>query len=509
MALGLAPAGIPGEKGTLTSDQVLLSAAGIQKSFDGNAVLTGVDLALRRGECVLLTGENGSGKTSLINILTGNLEPDAGRITYSKGHELQRFVFPQRWWQRLIPWNDFCPEFVARAGVGRSWQAIRLFGSLSLRDNLAVAKTDRRRESPLLALFENSRAREQASSVLSELGLTGRDASSGDKISLGQSKRVAIARAIEAGAQMIFLDEPLAGLDQQGIADVLAYLRGLIDDHQATFVIVEHIFNQPYLLPLVTTKWALCDGKLVQTQIAAPDHAEVANLKQKSRQPTWIRDLAGKDRIITEEELPRSGVLTKIRSRSTKAVGEPFLAVADLVVRRGERPAVGVDSCGDEIGLSLAVHPGEIVILQAPNGWGKTTLFDCVTGRLRQSQGTISICGESVDDECVSSRANAGLVAVPSANPQWTISPADTVHLAKGEYFAWADQRVLGKRSVSDLSGGQQKVLSLACGNRPDAKVLLFDEPMNALDQEALRHIVDWIRSRTDVATILLVPSVH
>jgi len=98
--------------------------------------------------------------------------------------------------------------------------------------------------------------------LLMKLGLKDREASSADKISLGQTKRVAIARAVRAGARILFLDEPLSGLDEEGIEEVLALLSSLVQRERLTLVIVEHAFNISRILNLAHTVWTLSDGKI-------------------------------------------------------------------------------------------------------------------------------------------------------------------------------------------------------------------------------------------------------
>src|SRR5206468_1936734 len=102
------------------------------------------------GEVVLIRGDNGSGKTTALNILTGNLAPDAGTVHFfTNGHE-EVIRFPRRWWEDLNPFNHFTPEWVARKGrVGREWQDIRLFNSQNLCDNVAVAAPEHPGENPL------------------------------------------------------------------------------------------------------------------------------------------------------------------------------------------------------------------------------------------------------------------------------------------------------------------------------------------------------------------------
>src|SRR5439155_9932234 len=138
-----------------------------------------LDLTLHEGEVVLLRGENGSGKTTLLNILTGNLEPDAGTIHYLADNSPRSYRFPRRWWQELNPFDHFTPEFVAREGIGRTWQDVRLFNAQSLRDNIAVAAPENAGTNPICALLSPARTRKceaqichEADALLAPLGLT-------------------------------------------------------------------------------------------------------------------------------------------------------------------------------------------------------------------------------------------------------------------------------------------------------------------------------------------------
>ncbi len=223
----------------------VLRASELRKAFGGHVVIDGLNVELRRGQVVLLRGENGSGKTTLLNILTGNLEPDAGSIHYLADHTPRSYLFPRRLGRSLNPFDHFLPEFVAREGVGRAWQDVRLFSSQSLRNNIAMAAPYHPGENPLLALFAKPRSTRREAAIIKEadamlayLGLAGRESSSADKISLGQSKRVAIARAIAGGAKILFLDEPLSGLDERGIVSTLALLESIARERGITLVIV-------------------------------------------------------------------------------------------------------------------------------------------------------------------------------------------------------------------------------------------------------------------------------
>lgn len=478
---------------------LVLAASGLRKAFGGQVVLDGVDLELREGEVILLRGDNGSGKTTLINILTGNLEPDAGTIHYLANGSPGEFRFPRRWWQELNPFDQFTPESTAREGIGRMWQDVRLFRSQTLRENIAVAGPHNPGENPIRALFEPSRTRKheneiarQADAMLARLGLAGRENSTGDKVSFGQSKRVAIARAIVAGARVLFLDEPLGGLDSRGIRDVLALLQAITHDHAVTLVIVEHALNYAHLRGLISAEWLLANGRLSDVELmlsVAPcsgDHLQ---------RPAWVRFLASDADEVADEALPRGAQLTRIRRvRRDSTSHDPILDIRNLTVYRGQRAVVGVDDNGQVVGFDLCVSPGEIVIVQAPNGWGKSTLFAAICG-FAACNGSIFLAGELVNEIPSWERISKGLRVLPSdASLFPSLQVAEAMRLARVSSFP-PSVSSLTARSSESLSGGERQRVALASvvlGN-PAAKLLLLDEPFNALDERNLRESASMI----------------
>jgi branched-chain amino acid transport system ATP-binding protein len=479
------------------SEPVVLTGTGLRKSFGGEVVLDGVDVRLTAGQVVLLRGENGSGKTTLLNILTGNLEPDSGSISYLADGTPRSFRFPRRWWQELNPLDHFRPEFVAREGVGRTWQDIRLFGSRSLRDNIAAAVPGAPGENPAVALFAPwiSSRRETASvaeadRVLASLGLAGREDSFADLVSLGQSKRVAIARAVAAGAKVLFLDEPLAGLDRSGIAGVLELLRALVARRQLTLVIVEHVFNQSHLRNLVTTDWLLQGGRIVESHISRPDtlamrHSPDVPEAGSHERPEWFAALAGPGASIVDEPLPRNAILTRIRRTGwTATTSKPVLEIRDLVVNRGPRTVIGLDASDDPVGLSLTLHEGETAILQAPNGWGKSTLFAAIAGLIPISGGQIRLRGADVGRTHPWQRFAAGLRALPACSYTFpSLTGAESLRLA-GHADVPRSFAPFATRLTGSLSGGEQRRLSLWALAPSDLNVL--DEPFSGLDSPHL-----------------------
>jgi ABC-type branched-subunit amino acid transport system ATPase component len=497
---------------------LLLRARGLRKAFGGQVVIDGADLDLRQGQVVLLRGENGSGKTTLLNILTGNLEPDAGAIEYLADGTPRTYRFPRRWWQELNPFDQFLPEFVAREGIGRTWQDVRLFGSQSLRDNIAVAEPGHPGENPLVALIAPARANGReaelnslADAMLARLGLGGRESSSADMVSLGQSKRVAIARAVAAGARILFLDEPLAGLDRQGVREVLDLLESLVRDRQLTLVVVEHVFNQIHLHHLVTTDWLLESGRIQHSRFesqraSSPLHA--------SSRPSWLNILAGDKAEILNEPLPRGAVLTRVRRLDRwKTDAKPVLEIKNLVVNRGPRTVIGLGEHGDLTGLSFTLYEGEIAILQAPNGWGKSTLFDAICGSAPTMGGAVALNGSTMESTSSWSRAQAGLAASPSATKLFpSLKVSEVVRLAPRARCTASDSIPFAHRTISSLSGGekQQTLLRFALPDSAHPQIVLLDEPFAMLDNNATQHAVETlIRTPPRHGILLLLPANH
>jgi len=463
---------------------ILLHVQGLRKSFGGQVILDGINVNLHRGEVVLLSGENGSGKTTLLNILTGNLEPDFGSIHYLSGDSDRTYSFPRRWWQNLNPWDHYRPEFVTREGVGRTWQDIRLFGKQTLRDNIEIATPNQPGENPIRALFSLNGNRNQSAQrdsdpaeILGRLGLAGREESSADMISLGQSKRVAIARAVAAGARVLFLDEPLAGLDSRGIANVLLLLESYVLERGLTLVIVEHVFNQQRLRGLVTTEWRLKAGKIKVCKTGAS-----AN-NTKTLRSEWIGSLVGNGAEVTDAPLPRGALLTRIRRPDyLERPARPLLEIDGLIVRRGSRNVIGLDEKGEEIGLTLTLFEGEVTILQAPNGWGKSTLFAAIAGLIPTSHGDVRLWGQSLTRLPVWERVRMGLCVLPSfQNTFHRLTVKESFRLA-GIKSVPDDLRGLIDRSASSLSGGQKQRLALA--SMRAGTLNLYDEPLAALDSQ-------------------------
>lgn len=498
------------------SDRVLMRVTGLRKAFGGQVVLNGVDLELREGEVILLRGENGSGKTTLLNILTGNMEPDAGYIELFVNSHPERFRFPRHWWQELNPWYHFTPERVATEGVGRTWQDTRLFGSHTLVDNLAVARPEQPGEKPWRVLTRPSqwqkaetKNRQDVMALLQALGLGDRGDSSADMISLGQTKRIAFARSVHANKKIIFLDEPLAGLDQKGTESIISVLRDLAAAHSITLVIVEHVFNIPIILDFATAVWTLAEGRLTQETI---EEARLdPTVQRTSAMPAIVQQMALLSSTITEENLPGGAVLTRILPAGTTP--EPLLILSNLVVRRGNRIVVGKDENGSAPGISLTINKGETVFLQAPNGWGKTSLLESIAGVIPCESGDIQLNGKSLLNQAAWDRKLNGLSVVPARDGGFnSLRVKDYQRLALGPLgnkHTATPALDLETRLMSSLSGGELKRISIETALAKDATVRIWDEPFASLDLEAASYLYQHLAPDKTSASLIMIPVKH
>ncbi|QRG06956.1 ABC transporter ATP-binding protein [Xanthobacter dioxanivorans] len=178
------------------SEPILLSARGISRSFGGLAAVQDVTLELRQGVVTALAGPNGAGKTTLFNLITGHLVPDRGAVEL-KGESILR--------QK--------PHKVALKGIARSFQDLRLFGSMSVYDNVLAAIE------PTPWLWQpggSSGAAARRLEVERALAATGLEELAGTRavdLSYAETKFLSMARIIATGAPIWLLDEPASGLD--------------------------------------------------------------------------------------------------------------------------------------------------------------------------------------------------------------------------------------------------------------------------------------------------------
>ncbi len=213
----------------MSAAEGLVAAEGIGKRFGGVQALEDVSFRIAKGEIYGLIGPNGAGKTTLFNLLTGIYAPDAGRfvfrgtdITGLKSHE------------------------VARAGIARTFQNIRLFANLSALENVMIGRHVRTRAGVLGAVLRDRRTRAEESAIqaralelLEYVGIAARANDASGSLPYGDQRRLEIARALATDPTLLALDEPAAGMN----ASETVALRKLLERIRAdgtTLLLIEH-----------------------------------------------------------------------------------------------------------------------------------------------------------------------------------------------------------------------------------------------------------------------------
>ncbi len=208
----------------------LLQVQGLGCRFGGLRALDDVDLSVREGEIFGLIGPNGAGKTTLFNVIAGLTAPSAGRVLW-----------------RGSPIDGLGPERINRLGIARTFQNLRLFESLSLRENVLVGLHHGARAPLLQALSGNAafRARQaalerRADELLALFDLDDRADDAAAGLPYGDRRRLEIARALATGPSLLLLDEPAAGMNPAEKEELRSLIGRLRERFQLTVLIIEH-----------------------------------------------------------------------------------------------------------------------------------------------------------------------------------------------------------------------------------------------------------------------------
>lgn len=203
----------------------LLHVDGLRKQFGALAAVDGVDLGLPAGRLTAVIGPNGAGKSTFINLATGALFPDAGRIIF-KGEDVT-----------ALP-----PHRRVAKGLSRSFQIMNIFPRLTVRENvlLPVLSRYRRTSRPFAAVSVQREAVEEAERILGEIGLSDKAGAPAGILAHGDQRLLELGIAIAPAPELCFLDEPSSGVTPVERAVVLELIRKLAADRRTTFAVVEH-----------------------------------------------------------------------------------------------------------------------------------------------------------------------------------------------------------------------------------------------------------------------------
>jgi len=208
----------------------ILSVQGVSKSFGGLKAVQDFALTLNPGDLKGLIGPNGAGKTTVFNLLTGVYRPDAGSIVLNG-----------------VNVTGLRACFIAHAGMARTFQNIRLFGNLSVLDNVKLACHVRSEQTfagaILRSAFHTGEERaitEKASRLLELFELSDRASEPARSLPYGDQRRLEIARALATDPRVLLLDEPAAGMNPQEKVELRALIRRVRDEFKVTILLIEH-----------------------------------------------------------------------------------------------------------------------------------------------------------------------------------------------------------------------------------------------------------------------------
>ena len=236
------------------SEKNVLRMENVTMQFGGVVAVNNLSLDVPEGQIVALIGPNGAGKTTAFNCITGVYQPTNGRVEFmgktmiqshptgkmkknyqgSHGEDYAK--------ERIL---DPTPDHVAKLGIARTFQNIRLWKSMTVFENVLVAKHMRARQNVFSAVFranarEEARMREETMALLREQGLELYKDEIATSLPYGLQRRLEIARALATEPKLLLLDEPAAGMNPQETQQLAEYIKEIRDKHHLTVFLIEH-----------------------------------------------------------------------------------------------------------------------------------------------------------------------------------------------------------------------------------------------------------------------------
>jgi ABC-type branched-subunit amino acid transport system ATPase component len=427
----------------------VLTVEDVSVRFGGLQALDAVTLDVSAGEVHGLIGPNGAGKTTLFNVITGLQRPTNGRVLLR-----EQDVTGYRTHSR------------ARLGLGRTFQRLELFGTLTARDNVQMAA-----EVQPHKLTSGRTPAEEAEYQLARVGILHVADEPSDSLPTGLARLVEMARALATSPSVLLLDEPSSGLNAEetrGVGEVLVQLAAegmgvLLVEHDMTLVMsicarVDVLDNGSVI--------AHGDPAAVQADRAVQEAYLGGDTKAAMSAPIAVRDAKddAREQDRTDDPAP------------------PALRAVDVRAGYGRIEVLH--------GISFEVRSGTSMALLGPNGAGKTTLLGAISGQIPLSAGTVEVAGSPLKKNATERLARSGVCMIPEGRsifPNLTVAEnllmytfrqagmkSATVEEQAFERFpALANRR---KQVAGTLSGGEQRMLAMARAMTTDPQILLLDE---------------------------------
>ncbi len=436
----------------------LLTLKDIRLTFGGTPLLTAANLIVTRGERLCLVGRNGSGKSTLLKIAAGLVEADQG----------ERFAHPEAVIRYLPQEADFAGHATTRSFV-----------------ESGLKPTDDSHDALL---------------ALSALGLTGEESTA--TLSGGEARRAAIAKAMTARPDVLLLDEPTNHLD----LPTIEWIENELGSVKASLVLISHDRHFLERLSKVTV-WldrgrtrrldaGFASFEAWRDKLIEEEEAELHKLDRKiAREQQWMHGGVTGRRKRNVRRVAELRAMRQQRREHRRVQGDVNLEATDgLLSGKLVLEADGISkSFGDQkiiSDLSLRILRGDRLGIVGPNGVGKTTLINMLTGDLAPDTGTVrhgsNLDVVTLDQEREDLKANKTLAdALTGGRGDQVIINGKARHVAGYmKDFLFLPEQM--RSPVSVLSGGERGRLMLARALAKPSNVLVLDEPTNDLDLETL-----------------------
>lgn len=461
----------------------LLGAERLHLEFPTRTVFDEVTLGIDEGDRIGVVGRNGDGKSTLLKLLSGRLDPDDGRVTVRRGIRIGM----------LDQADTVDPDAtVAEAVVGGIEEHVWA-GDAKVRDVIA--------------------------GLLADVPWQGRVRD----LSGGQRRRVGLAALLVGDWDVLFLDEPTNHLDVEGIAWLARHVRGRWATGDGALVVVTH--DRWFLDEVCTVTWEVHDGivesfeggyaayvlqRVERDRMAAASEAKRQNLMRKEL--AWLRRGApartskpkfridAANELIANEPPVRNPV--ELNRLAVSRLGKDVVDLLDVTVEYPVRDAAAGAPATRTVlhELEWRIAPGERTGILGVNGAGKSTLLKLVTGEVQPTTGrvkrgkTVKIAVLSQELAELAEWADERVSAVVAAQKTAYVvgSGSKAVELTPGqllERLGFTSQQLA--TPVRDLSGGQKRRLQLLLILLQEPNVLILDEPTNDLDTDMLAAIED------------------
>jgi ABC transport system ATP-binding/permease protein len=449
----------------------LVNLSGVAKGYAARTILDGLTLGVGAGDRIGVVGRNGDGKSTLLRLLAGAEQPDAGTVTRTGSVSLEL----------LGQGDDLDPSHTVREELvgGRAehlWAGDPAFRSVldGLLGGVELRRFPQGMDTPVAPL------------------------------SGGERRRIALARTLLDNPELLLLDEPTNHLDVEGVDWLARHLAA----RRGTLLVVTH--DRWFLDAVCTATWEVADGAVHQYEggyaayvLARAERERVEAVREERRQGLLRKELAwlrrgppartskprfrieAAEALIADEPEPRDK--TELLRFASSRLGDRVLDAIDVSVAYDGRPVLQ--------DATWRLGPGDRVGLVGVNGSGKTTLIRLLSGELEPDAGEVER-GATVRTALLSqdtAEIPGGLRALEALEAvKGRATLGDGRELTAGqlaERFGFRGEK--GRTLVRDLSGGERRRLQLMRLLMGEPNVLLLDEPTNDLDIDTLRALED------------------